>query len=118
MSDVIAHEPGHGQEHSDEHAHANPNYIAVFITLFVVTIIEVLVPMYMELSQGTLIIVMMAMALFKAALVGLYFMHLKYDHKLLLAIAIVPFVLAPIVIGVLAVEATTSQAPLPMEQPN
>lgn len=117
MSDTVAQDPVHGEGHSEEHAHATPNYIAIFLILFVVTVIEVLVPEYMDLSQGMLIIVMMIMALFKAALVGLYFMHLKYDHKLLMGIAIVPFLLAPIVIGVLAVEATTMQTPLPMIVP-
>lgn len=110
MSDAIAHDT----EHADEHAHATPNYIAVFITLFVVTVIEVLVPTVFHLTKGTLIVTLMVMAMFKAALVGLYFMHLKYDHKLLLGIAVVPFILAPIVIGVVAFEGTTAQAPLPM----
>jgi cytochrome c oxidase subunit IV len=110
MSDAIAHDT----EHAGDHAHATPNYIAVFITLFIVTVIEVLVPTLLHLSQGMLIVVLMVMAMFKAALVGLYFMHLKYDHKLLLGIAIVPFILAPIVIGVLAFEGTTAQPPLPM----
>lgn len=110
MSEAIAHDTGRDSGHE----HVTPNYIAVFITLFIVTVVEVLVPMLLHMSKGTLIVVLMAMAMFKAALVGLYFMHLKYDHKLLMVIAIVPFILAPIVIGVLAFEGTTAKPPLSM----
>jgi cytochrome c oxidase subunit 4 len=110
MSEAIAHDAGQ----DSGHGHATPNYIAVFFILFVVTVVEVLVPEYLDLGQGLFLTVMMGMAMLKAALVGLYFMHLKYDHKLLMVIAVVPFILAPIVVGVVAFEGTTAMPPLPM----
>ncbi len=74
--------------------HPQPNYIAVFGWLTLLTAVEVafsyvqnIFPSLeaMGLAQGLLraglITVLVAIAVAKAALVGLFFMHLKYDSR-------------------------------------
>ena len=56
--------------------HQQPNYIGVFLALAVLTGIEVAVS---YLPQR--IFILIPLALIKAALVVLYFMHLKFDQR-------------------------------------
>jgi len=56
-------------------------YMKVFFILLVFTIAEYCYASFLHLSFFTLVVGLMAMALFKASLVGLYFMHLKYDER-------------------------------------
>ncbi|MBE0672744.1 MAG: cytochrome C oxidase subunit IV family protein [Anaerolineales bacterium] len=56
-----------------------PNYLYVFMTLAVFTLIETLVSYMREAVIKIPILVILAVV--KAALVLLYFMHLKYDSK-------------------------------------
>lgn len=66
----------------------NPNYLAVFGVLAVITLIEVTVA-----SQLPALLV--ALSLSKAALVALYYMHLKFESGWFSAIFLlpIPFVL-------------------------
>jgi cytochrome c oxidase subunit IV len=66
-----------------ETTHQEPNYMAVFWWLLVLTILEIAV-IYMPI---------VAMAISKATLVALYFMHLKFEKRTLGLIALSPFVL-------------------------
>jgi cytochrome c oxidase subunit 4 len=88
---------------SDAHAHPQPNYMAVFYTLFAVTVAEVAI-VYVPMPTALLISILMVMALFKAGMVALYFMHLKYDHKVLTVIAATPLLLVAIAVAVVAYE--------------
>jgi cytochrome c oxidase subunit IV len=56
-----------------------PNYLFVFMTLAVFTLIETLVSYMQEAVIKIPILVILSVV--KAALVLLYFMHLKYDSK-------------------------------------
>jgi cytochrome c oxidase subunit IV len=89
--------------HAAGHEAPHPNYMAIFWWLLAITIAEVLVT-YVPLSQAMLIIILLVMAFVKAALVALYFMHLKYDNKVLMIIAVVPVILAGIAIGIIGYE--------------
>jgi cytochrome c oxidase subunit 4 len=88
---------------SEAHAHPQPNYMAVFYTLFGITVAEVAIT-YAGLPEGILIAILLAMALVKAGLVASYFMHLKYDNKVLTVIAATPLVLVAIAVAVVAFE--------------
>ncbi|MCZ6625180.1 MAG: cytochrome C oxidase subunit IV family protein [Deltaproteobacteria bacterium] len=72
--------------------HAEPNYIGVFWWLLALTILEIAViyPPLPTLIKATLLI---GLALSKAALVGLYFMHLKFERLTLSMIALTPLLL-------------------------
>ncbi len=73
-------------------AHAEPNYIGVFWWLLALTILEIAV-IYMPMARLIIVILLVGMALSKAALVGMYFMHLKFERLTLGAIAITPLIL-------------------------
>jgi cytochrome c oxidase subunit IV len=69
--------------------HAEPNYMAIFWYLLVLTIAEVGVT-YLPLGKVVIGALLVAMALGKAALVALYFMHLKFEKTTLGVIAVTP----------------------------
>lgn len=76
--------------------HEEPNYLKIFYWLCALTAIEILFalipngPIYSKWFQGFLLI---STAVWKAALVALYFMHLKYEKQILGTIAMIPLVL-------------------------
>lgn len=77
------------------------SYMTIFWWLLALTILEIAAgvpasgPSYPHMLKGTLLVVM---ALAKASLVALYFMHLKYDRKALSFIALIPLVLCVFVV--------------------
>ncbi len=87
---------------SDAHvASLEPNYIGVFWWLVGLTIAELLVavvpigPMYPKIVQAALLI---GLALGKAGLVALYFMHLKFEKRTLGVIALTPLLICTLLI--------------------
>lgn len=89
---------------SDSHAHHDDhhvNYMAIFWWLLALTILEVIAgipqasPAYPQLLKGALLVVM---AVAKAALVGLYFMHLRFEKLTLGFIAMIPLILCVFVV--------------------
>jgi cytochrome c oxidase subunit 4 len=81
-----------------ETAHKHPNYILIWVYLAVLTAVEVAVAFVSHFSKTTLLILLLALAIWKALLVALYFMHLKFERWNLRFIAIVPIPLALILI--------------------
>lgn len=85
-------------------SHSEPNYMRVFWWLLFLTILEIIIavipngPLFSNLFQGFLLIIT---AVSKAALVALYFMHLKYEKRILGAIALTPLVLMAIALTLL-----------------
>jgi cytochrome c oxidase subunit 4 len=75
-----------------ETTHQEPNYMAVFWWLLLLTILEIAV-IYMPIIRIAVIVLLVAMAISKATLVALYFMHLKFEKRTLAIIALSPFVL-------------------------
>ena len=57
-------------------AHAHPNYIKIFIILSVLTAVEIGVT-FLGLPRTLLVALLVALAVWKAALVAIHFMHLK-----------------------------------------
>jgi cytochrome c oxidase subunit 4 len=75
-----------------EAAHKEPNYIGVFWWLLVLTIIEIAI-IYLPLAKMAIAIMLIVLAVTKAALVALFFMHLKFERITLGWIALSPFIL-------------------------
>jgi len=82
-------------------AHTEPNYMAVFWWLLALTVLEIAV-IYMPLARMIVVILLVGLALSKAALVALYFMHLKFERVTLSLIAITPLVLCVFLIFMLS----------------
>ncbi len=67
-------------------------YWIVFGTLGVLTVLEILVATpSMGVPKTPMVIALIAMALSKAALVGLFFMHLKHEMRALKLTVALPF---------------------------
>ena len=74
-------------------AHKHPNYMAIFWYLAILTVVEVGVVFlpFGKVVNGTLLC---ALALGKAALVAMYFMHLRFDHAWFSYVFIGPLIIA------------------------
>jgi cytochrome c oxidase subunit 4 len=75
-----------------EATHKEPNYIGVFWWLLILTVLEIAV-VYMPMTKMVIAVLLISLAISKAALVALYFMHLKFERLTLGLIALSPFVL-------------------------
>ena len=75
--------------------HKQPNYAAIFWSLFVLTIIEIIVA-NLHFSKVLIIISLVMLALVKAGLVALFYMHLKFEKFIIYLIVIFPIFLAVI----------------------
>ncbi len=75
-----------------QQTHAEPNYMGVFYWLAALTAIEVAV-VYLPLTKLALGAILVVLAFTKAALVALYFMHLKFERRTMLLIAATPVIL-------------------------
>ena len=73
-------------------SHSTSQYIKIFYILLVLTIVEVAL-VYMGLPKILLAALLVIFAVWKAALVAMHFMHLKFETRTLALVAITPFVL-------------------------
>src|SRR3989454_8702951 len=80
--------------------HKHPNYMAIFWYLAILTVIEIAV-IYMPLAKLTIGVLLSALALSKAVLVAMYFMHLRFETRTLGMVAITPLVIARLLVFVL-----------------
>lgn len=82
--------------------HQEPNYMKIFYSLFVLTILEVGVAYANAIWAGFPLLLLgfllIVLALAKAALVGMYFMHLKFEKRALGIIALTPLLLCTLLI--------------------
>lgn len=72
--------------------HDHPNYMLIFWWLLGLTVLEVAVPMVIT-AQVPKVALLVSMAVAKAALVALYFMHLRFEKTLLGVIALTPMII-------------------------
>ena len=72
--------------------HDEPNYMGVFWWLLALTLLELGV-IYVPIHRMGILALLVVLAISKAALVALYFMHLKFERLTLGLIALSPFVL-------------------------
>jgi len=79
-------------------AHSRPNYILIWVYLFVLTVIEVGAAFLSHIPKHWLILILVFLAVWKALLVALFFMHLKFERWRLRAVFLVPLPLAIILV--------------------
>jgi cytochrome c oxidase subunit 4 len=72
-------------------AHARPNYVAVWAWLVFLLVIS-LAAVYLPFSQTATVAIIFVVAVVKAFLVVVNFMHLKFEERLVRLIAIIPVV--------------------------
>jgi cytochrome c oxidase subunit 4 len=84
----------HTETHPTEHAHPGfPTYIRIALILTVITAIEVAV-YYVDALRPALVPVLLTLSIVKFVLVVGYFMHLKFDPRLLSGLFVFGLVIA------------------------
>ena len=78
--------------------HKAPNYYLIWLILFVVTVAEVGVAFISQIPKTILILILLAMAIYKAVLVAMYYMHLKFEPRRMWLIVTAPLPLAVILV--------------------
>jgi caa(3)-type oxidase subunit IV len=76
--------------HTSATAHKAPSYMAIWGVLLVLTVGEVGVAFFSHMPKAFLIVALMILAIWKALLVALYYMHLIREPKKLWLIAVSP----------------------------
>ncbi len=76
----------------------HPPYLLIWLYLALLTVAEVVLAFELPISQNVKLILLLALAVWKAALVGMFFMHLKFERWNLRVLALVPLPLAAIFI--------------------
>ena len=84
--------------------HVRPNYMRIWLYLFVMTVAEVTLAFELPVGRNTKLILLLILAIWKALLVALFFMHLKFERWRLRLIFIVPLPLAAILVTVAIME--------------
>lgn len=77
---------------STDETHGHSNYMLIFWWLLGLTVLEVAVPSVIT-AQIPKVALLVSMAVAKAVLVALYFMHLRFEKRLLGVIALTPMVI-------------------------
>jgi cytochrome c oxidase subunit IV len=88
--------------------HQHPNYMAIFYWLAILTVGEigvVFLPHYLPISKLTVGVFLCAFAIVKAAMVAMYFMHLKFETRTLGLIAVTPLAIATLLVFVILPDA-------------
>jgi cytochrome c oxidase subunit IV len=85
-------------------SHKHPNYMAIFWMLAVLTVVEIAVVFlpFGKIVNGTLLC---ALAVTKAVMVAMYFMHLKFETRTLGLIAVTPLAIATLLVFVILPDA-------------
>ncbi len=81
-----------------EHIVTPPVYILVAIALYFLTVVTVLAA-GKDLGKVLNTIIALSIASVKASLVALFFMHLKYENKLLWFMILIPLILLAILLA-------------------
>ena len=87
--------------------HKEPNYMGVFYTLTILTALEIGV-IYLPIGKLAIGLLLVSLALAKAMLVALYFMHLKFEKSTLGIIALTPLILCTLLIFALLPDLTAT----------
>jgi len=90
-------------DHTQAHEHHGPTfrgYMAIALVLAVCTALSFLVNQTVSTKLAAFILIL-SVAIIKASLVGMYFMHLKWDWKLLYFLIVPAFILGAMMMIVL-----------------
>lgn len=88
----------------DEGGRSGPNYYLVWFYLLVLTIVEVGVAFLSGLPDTVLILILLGLAVWKAALVAMYYMHLRFEPPRLVVMVLAPLPLAILITIVVLME--------------
>ena len=80
--------------------HKHPNYMAIFYYLAILTAVELGV-IFLPIPKIVIAALLCVFAVWKAALVAMYFMHLKLETRTLALIAVTPLTIATLLVLVL-----------------
>ena len=80
-----------------QRSHPHPNYIGVWAGLAVLTVVELGVA-FLPWPMTTRILCLLFLAVWKALMVALYFMHLRFETNRLRILVIAPLPLAVILV--------------------
>ena len=84
----------------EKRVHEQPNYLAIFWWLFGLTVVEVSYSVFTHPPKIALITVLVGLAVIKATMVALFFMHLKFERKSLGIIFASTLILGVILVSV------------------
>ena len=87
----------------EEVKHSHPNYIGIFVALAVLTAIELGVA-FLPWPKKVLVLLLVGLAIWKAVLVALYYMHLRFEPNRLRILAVAPLPLAVILVTAVIME--------------
>lgn len=90
--------------HGPATQHKSPPYMLIWLVLFVLTMAEVGVAFLSHIPRHILILILLALAVWKALLVALYYMHLKFEPRKLWLLAVSPLPLAAILVVIVLTE--------------
>ncbi|MBI4546047.1 MAG: cytochrome C oxidase subunit IV family protein [Gemmatimonadetes bacterium] len=76
---------------------AQPNYLLIWAVLFVLTVVEIFVA-FAGLPRTYVLLALVLLAIWKALLVALYYMHLRFEPRRLWILAAAPLPLAVILV--------------------
>jgi cytochrome c oxidase subunit 4 len=81
-----------------------PSYMLIWFVLLVLTVVEVGIAYVSSLPRNVLILVLVGLAVWKATLVAMYYMHLKFERLRLILLATAPLPLAIILVVAILLE--------------
>lgn len=81
-----------------------PSYMLIWFLLLILTIVEVGVAYLSSLPRNVLILVLVGLAMWKATLVAMYYMHLKFERLRVILLATAPLPLAIILVVAVLLE--------------
>lgn len=83
--------PSHDHSAGAHHAPDRKQYWKIFVVLLVLTVLEVVVAQVPGIGKTTLGVLLVAMAVAKAGIVALYYMHLNHETKVMRFWVTIPF---------------------------
>lgn len=81
-----------------------PSYMLIWFVLLVLTVVEVGVAYLSSLPRNVLIVVLVGLAIWKATLVAMYYMHLRFERLRVILVAAAPLPLAVILVLAILLE--------------
>ena len=81
-----------------------PSYMLIWFVLLVLTVVEVGIAYMSSLPRNVLIVVLVGLAIWKATLVAMYYMHLRFERLRVILLATAPLPLAVILVLAILLE--------------
>ncbi|HEY7112971.1 MAG TPA: cytochrome C oxidase subunit IV family protein [Thermoanaerobaculia bacterium] len=100
MSDEITQHREELAADEERRVHQQPNYMAIFWWLFGLTVVEVSYSVFTHPPKVVLMTVLVGLAIIKATMVALFFMHLRFERKSLGIIFASTLILGMILVSV------------------